>query len=194
MYKANFVLPLVASLLLFSCSESKEADAKIPEGMVAIDLSQYGKGFVIYVPDTNGIGCHITEYPSGSLNIESGRNFGVSIREDAEDLNLKKKDLKEDEVNRLQNIIIDEPEALAWESSITTPEFHFVANKKIGNGSYSFSDLREAQGAPFGKDAIMKMLESAKSAKEVKRSSATQARASNSLRAAINNNVKLLTL
>jgi hypothetical protein len=160
MKNASWFLLFVILAMSISCSRESGSSKVAPEGMVAVDLGKYGKSFSLFVPDTARVKCVITEDPSGALWIESGKNFAVSINEQHEDIDLRKKDIREDEVNKLQSFVVDTAGALVWESRITSPEFHFVVNASAGTGEYSFSDLRESEAQPFPKEAVMKMYES----------------------------------
>jgi hypothetical protein len=152
---------LLCCLLVSQCGNGNDkTEVKAPEGMIACDLSKYGKPFSLFVPDTLRSPLRITEEGSGALHLEAGNTFAISIREQHEDLALKKKDITEDEVNKLHGMIVDSTHALVWESGITSPEFHFVVNARISGGDYAFEDLRESEHAPFTKDAVMKMYNS----------------------------------
>ncbi len=109
------------------------------------------------------------------LEITVGANFAIAIAEQAEDLALKKKDVQEDEVNKLKSFITDEPTALFWESAITESEFHFLINQKIGNAEYNIKDLSGTDAKPFDKTSAQKMFDSAKGIKEVKKEPAPNA-------------------
>lgn len=161
------VAALIFSLMFVTACGEKKETPKAPEGMHMLDLSKYGKPFAIFVPDTVKLKLSITEQSSGSLDIKVGNSFAISINEQAADIELKKTDLREDEVNKLTAFITEEPDAIMWESAITDPEFHFLVNKKIGASEYSFEDIKDTQANPFGKDAIQKMFDSSKNIVEV---------------------------
>jgi hypothetical protein len=148
----------VASLAFTSCSHKEESESHAPAGMVSYDLRKFGKPFAIFVPDTTASPVRIEEDPSGALRIES-RSFGVTIREQAEDLQLRKRDVQSDDVNKLQQFLIDDSVMLSWESRIVNPEYHFLINRRMNGSTYSFEDLREPEGAPYSKDAVMKMID-----------------------------------
>lgn len=171
--KAPAIVALTLGLFLVSCGGKKADESMVaPQGMHVLDLSRYGKPFAIFVPDTVSAKLQVTEQSSGALEIKVGKNFAVSINEQFADLNLLKTDIKEDEVNKLKSFVVDEPAAIFWESAWgddnAEPQFHFVVNQKIGNGEYSFEDIRDPEVRSFGKDAIQKMFDSCKSIKEVK--------------------------
>jgi hypothetical protein len=148
-------------IALSACSNHNNKTTSIPEGMHELDLTRFGKPFAIFVPDTTKSKLEITENTNGSLDIRVGKNFAISINEQEADLELKKQDVKEDEVNKLRQFITDEPGTLVWESEIMQPEFHFIINKHAGNSVYSFEDAKSEAGN-YGKDAILKMVESCK--------------------------------
>jgi len=168
------VLTIIAAFLVLttlnSCGGKKEeAKVEAPAGMIAVDLSKYGKPFTIFTPDTTNVKLVITEQSWGALEIKAGKNFQVSITEDPGDIELRKSDVKGDEVNKFKSFIIEEPNTIMWESEITKPEFHFYTIQKIGNATYVFEDIKSTDGEPFSKDAAQRMLDSAKGIKEVKK-------------------------
>jgi hypothetical protein len=168
----QFIQLFSAALLstaFISCGSKKEEAIVAPQGMHVLDLSRFGKPFAIFVPDTTAAKFEIIEQPSGALDIKVGRNFALSINEQAADMELRKKDIKEDEVNKFKSYVAEEPNAIFWESAITQPEFHFITNQKIGTTDYSFEDIRDPEANPLGKDAIQRMFDSSKTIKEVKK-------------------------
>lgn len=153
---------IASSVFAFqSCSGNKE-EMKAPEGMQVLNLNRYGKPFSIFVPDTTKVHLVITEQSSGALEIKAGNNFGISINEQHADLELLRNDLKADDVNKLKAMIVDEPEAIMWESEIVQPEFHFFINKKINNAEYSFEDIKSTEAEPFKKEATQRMFDACK--------------------------------
>ena len=98
-----------------------------------------------------------------------GNNFAISIFEQAADIELKKTDIKGDEINKWKNFLTEEPNAIIWESEITQPEYHFLINQKIGTADYSFEDVKDPDTNPFGREAIQKMYTSCKDIKEIKK-------------------------
>lgn len=161
-------LALAAIPAITSCGGKKEEAIVAPEGMNVLELNKYGKPFAIFVPDTTHSKLVITEQSYGALEIRVGKNFAISINEQAADIDLRKKDVKEDEVNKLKSFIVEEPAAIMWESGITEPEFHFLINQKIGSSEYSFEEIKNSEST-FGKEAIQKMFDSCKNIKENKK-------------------------
>ena len=166
---SNLFTTALFIVFLSACGNKKQEAINAPEGMSVLDLSKYGKPFTIFVPDTLATKPEITEQSSGALEIKSGKNFAISINEQAADIEMKKQDVKSDEINKLKNFITDEPTAILWESEITKSEFHFLVNQKIGNTDYSFSEINDSDANPFGKDAIQKMFDAAKNTKPISR-------------------------
>ena len=150
------------SLLTPSCgNKTSQEEIKAPVGMVALDLSKYGKQFSIFVPDTTTAKLEITEQSWGALEIKVGKGFQVSITEDPGDIELKKSDIKSNDVNIFKSFIVEEPITLLWQSEITKPEFHFYTIQKVGENTYVLEDIVSADGEPQSQEAIQKMLESA---------------------------------
>lgn len=152
-----------------SCGDKKEEPAAVvaPAGMITLDLSKYGKPFTIFVPDTVNAKMEIMEQSWGALEIKIGRDFQLSITEDPGDMELRKTDIQGDEVNKFKSFIVDEPTTIMWESEITKPEFHFYSIQKLGNSTYVYEDIKSTEGEPLSKEAVQKMVDAAKSMKEV---------------------------
>jgi hypothetical protein len=163
--RTSFILLLFVSgiLYFFSCSQTtEEQKAVAPQGMHSLDLSTYGKPFVIFVPDTSNGRLSVNELTNGMLEVKVGTEFAIGITEQSADLSLIKEDLKLDEVNKLQELVKDDESTLIWKSQIVEPEFHFICNQKIKDRSFSFEDVRDPQASPFTKEQIDRMYESAK--------------------------------
>jgi hypothetical protein len=161
------ILTLLSALTIAtaftSCGgkETKE-DVQAPAGMVALDLSKYGKQFSIFVPDTVSSKLTITEQSWGALEIKVGKGFQLSITEDPGDIELKKSDIKSNDVNIFKAYVVEEPLTIMWESEITKPEFHFYSIQKAAGNTYVFEDVVSADGEPLGKESVQKMLDSVK--------------------------------
>ncbi|MGE0568906.1 MAG: hypothetical protein AB7O73_13260 [Bacteroidia bacterium] len=163
---------ILSGLLFSSCGESGPQEEPIvaPEGMHVLDLNRYGKPFIVFVPDTVKNKLEIVEQSYGALDIMCGNNFGISILGQKEDIELRKTEIKDDEINKFKSYIVEEPEAIFWESAIIDPEFHFLINFKVGESEYNVRDLVDpAAEKPLGKEAVQKMFDSAKSIKEFKK-------------------------
>jgi hypothetical protein len=151
------------SLAIVSCGgKGSKQNIEAPAGMVALDLSKFGKQFSVFVPDTTVEKLQVVEQSWGALEIKVGKGFHLSITEDPGDIELKKSDIKSNDVNVFKSFIIEEPLTIMWESEITKPEYHFYSIQKIGKNTYVFEDVVSANGEPLSKEAIQKMLDSAK--------------------------------
>lgn len=164
MKKLITLLSLITLTITIPSCGGKDTKQNIeaPAGMVALDLSKYGKQFSIFVPDTTAAKLEIIEQSWGALEIKVGKNFHISVTEDPGDMELRKSDIKSNDVNIFKSFIVDEPLTIMWESAITQPEYHFYSIQKVGKNTYVFEDVVPADGQPLGKDAIQKMLDSAK--------------------------------
>jgi len=152
---------------MVSCGGKKNEEIAAPQGMHVLNLNRFGKPFTIFVPDTVANKMEIVEQSNGSLDIRVGKTFAISINEQAADIELRKQDIKGDEINKFKSYLAEEPNAIMWESEIVQPEFHFLINQKIGTTDYSFEDLRDTEANALGKDAIQRMFDSAKNIKEI---------------------------
>ena len=161
---------LTLSVAFTSCgSKETKQDIQAPSGMFALDLSKYGKQFSVFVPDTTSAKLEVTEQSWGALEVKVGKNFHISITEDPGDMELRKSDIKSNDINVFKSFVVDEPLSIMWESQITKPEFHFYSIQKNGANTYVFEDVVPADGEPFPKEAIQKMFESAKTIIEKKK-------------------------
>jgi hypothetical protein len=170
----SFIFALALVVALPGCGGKKEEQQNVeaPAGMTTLDLSKYGKPFSIFVPDSTVGKLEITEQSWGALEIRAGKNFQISITEDPGDIELRKSDIKGDEVNKFKQFHVEDPTTIMWESEITKPEFHFYTIQKVGTATYVFEDIKSTDSEPFSKAAIEKMLESAKGLKEIKKEAA----------------------
>jgi hypothetical protein len=169
----NLFSVAIITTVLMACGGKKKEEAIVaPQGMNVLDLNKYGKPFAIFVPDTTAAKLVVTEQSSGALDIKVGATFAITINEQAADIELKKTDIKGDEVNKFKSFITEEPTAIFWESEITKPEFHFLINHKIQNKDYSIEDLKSTEMEPLSKEATQKMFDSAKGIKEIKKEAA----------------------
>ncbi|MBK7666913.1 MAG: hypothetical protein IPJ32_05865 [Sphingobacteriaceae bacterium] len=167
----SLITALALIVTLQSCGGKKDEQVAVeaPAGMITLDLSKYGKPFTIFVPDSTFGKMEVIEQTWGALEIRIGKDFQLSITEDPGDVELRKTDIKGDEVNKFKSFIVEEPTTIMWESEITKPEFHFYSIQKLGNSTYVFEDIKSAEAEPFSKENIQKMLDAAKGLKEVKK-------------------------
>jgi hypothetical protein len=162
MKKLISLFAVIASITFTACGEKKTQNVEAPPGMVALDLSSRGKPFSIFVPDTTAAKLMITEQSWGALEIRVGKSFQISITEDPGDIELKKSDVKSNDINIFKSFLLEEPLTIMWESAITKPEYHFYSIQKVENNTYVFEDIIPSEGEPLGKESVQKMLDSAK--------------------------------
>lgn len=174
MKKIFTILSVLAfATIITSCNGGdKKEQIQAPAGMVALDLSKYGKQFSIFVPDTTTAKLSVVEQSWGALEVKVGKTFQISITEDPGDIELKKSDIKSNDINIFKSYLIEEPLTIMWESEITKPEYHFYSIQKAAGNTYVFEDIVPADGEPLNKDAVQKMLDSVKQLVEKQKSDA----------------------
>jgi len=163
--KKIFLLLASASLLaLAGCGNGKtdDANAGVPHGMVATDLSAQGLSVLINVPDSTEAPLEIISNAQGGADVKVGKNFQMTITEGMGDFEMKKNDITTDAVRKFIKYIVEEPNALVWEWQIEgmEPEFHFYIVVKAGEKSF---EVRDVDGEIFSEKAITQMLDAAKS-------------------------------
>lgn len=167
-YFLKTTLSLALILTIVSCGGKKNENENLvaPKGMRYFDISKTGMNAFILIPDSS-IGILDTSVQSsGEYVIKVGKDFQISVIETTGDINQKKADIASDDVNKFKKYITDEPTTLMWESSIVDlSEFHFYHIAKLGNRTYVFEDIK---GEPFPQQAVQKMLDACKQAKEKK--------------------------
>ena len=175
MKKIFSILTIITIITLFGCGDKKggTTDESVPAGMVAVDLSKYGKNIIINVPDSTTGPLSIQDM-GGAVRIVVGKNFQIDIKEGEGNLDMKKnEDIKKNDVYKFDQFTLDEPNAIiySWHMESGTPEFRFFSFIKIGEVTYEVEDVA---GEVFTDGACKKMLESAKSirAAEVKKPAA----------------------
>jgi len=151
----------------YACGNKSPDQIPAPDGMCAVELSKYGKPFSIFVPDTSKNPFHVTEEGSGALIVKAGSTFAISITEETNDLQLKRTDIETDEINKFTAYIVNEPNAILWESAITEPEYHFVLNTKVAGREFSFQDAQNTESKAPGKMSVELMFNNCKSIQEL---------------------------
>jgi hypothetical protein len=175
--KKFFLFVASASVLaLSSCGNGKKddnANAGVPQGMIAADLSTQGLAALVNVPDSTTGPLEIIPNAQGGADVKVGKNFQMTIIEGPGNVELKKKDIASDEVRKFVKYIVEDPNAIVWEWQMEggEPEYHFYAIVKAGNKSYEVFDV---VGEVFSEKAATQMLDAAKSVrpKEVKKKDA----------------------
>jgi hypothetical protein len=165
MKKILISLLIVIEVYCVSCNnktqENENADETLMENsevnLPDTNLQSFGLPLTIKVPS----GASITQNAAGAIEIKA-RGFMLQIAEGTGDLNMLKKDLKNDDVNKLKRVIVDEKNALLYESQITTPEFHFMYVLTKPGTVYEVQDIR---GYTFTESDAELMLKASKTIK-----------------------------
>jgi hypothetical protein len=159
---------LFGMVFLFNACGNKSPDQiAAPEGMCKVELSKYGKPFSLFVPDTSKNPFSVSEEGSGALIVKAGSSFAISISEETADLQLKRMDIESDEINKFSAYLVNEPNAILWESAITEPEYHFVLNAKVAGRDFSFQDVQNTEDKAPGKTNIQLMFNNSKAIQEL---------------------------
>lgn len=162
--KLLFLLAIPVYFTVTGCGQSAANNKNIP-GMSVYDLSSYNAPITIYVPDTTKTKLEPSLQSSGSINIKSGKDFQISITSGEGDMALTKGDIKDADVKKFKRYLMDEPDAIIWESQVSgmESEYHFYTIVKAGKDSYVIEDMKD--GDAFSEAAIRKMMDAAKSVK-----------------------------
>ena len=167
--KKIFLFIAGASLLsLAGCGSGKtddNANAGVPQGMVAADLSAVSEGrmqVLVNVPDSTTGPLEIIANAQGGADVKVGKNFQITITEGAGDMAMKKNDITHDDVRKFVKYMIEDPSTVVWEWQMEgmEPEFHFYAIIKTGDKSF---EVRDVEGEIFSEKAATQMLDAAKS-------------------------------
>ena len=165
--KTILSVTLIAAIVSCKGNKNNETENLVaPKGMSYFDISKTGMNVFTLIPDSS-VGIIDTNIQSsGEYVIKVGKDFQMTILETTGDISQKKADIASEDVNKLKKYIIDDSTTLMWESEIANiPEFHFYHIAKLGNRTYLFEDNK---GEPFSQQAIQKMLDACKQAKEKK--------------------------
>lgn len=155
----------ICMIALASCGGGKtddNANADVPQGMVAVDLSEYGMAAMVNAPDSTVAPMEVIANAQGGADIKVGKNFQMTITEGSGDIELKKHDITHDDIRKFVKYVVEEPNYLVWEWQIEgmEPEFHFYAIVKDGEKSF---EVRDVEGEVFSEKAAIQMLDAAKS-------------------------------
>jgi hypothetical protein len=174
-------LTVTASLALTGCGGDKtdnNNNQDVPAGMMALDLSKYGKNVIIHVPDSTNGPLTVDNSMGEMIRIVVGKGFQIDIKEGEGNMDMKKsEDIKKNEVYKFDKFDVEEPEAIIWswhmdgrvdENGKQVIEYNMFCARKLGAVTY---EVETVAGETFSLDACKRMLESAKSlrAKEEKK-------------------------
>jgi hypothetical protein len=159
---------VAAPLLWMSCNNAPtEATPEvIPAGMTVADLTAQGFAVKINIPDSTKGVAQITEAPSG-VQVRIGNNFdiiiNVAVGEDA-DLKARKALITATDAG-VSTFSTENDSTLIWETKFGEEHVasHFCVIRKIGTDAYLIHDNSDNPDNQFKKEAIDKMIESARS-------------------------------
>jgi hypothetical protein len=164
MYKIVTVCGLAIALLSFNaCKNDKKTDEDDNEpapGMVRLDVSlkkmingkltTTGLPITIDVPDTTKRIYGIEMLPTGELHVFVGKGFNLTINVTDETMDRKKKDIAGDDVDKFQNWVVQDSNALLYKTQMAQEEFHFYTIIRKGGHTYYVKEQRQgADGSVF---------------------------------------------
>src|ERR1700741_4088444 len=109
--KYLFAVSIVCMSLLFtSCGGSKEQESLVaPQGMRYLNISKTGMNLNILTPDSTKGTLDTVLQSWGAYEVKVGPNFQISVLEDGGTVATKKADNGNDDVNKVKQYVIDEP-------------------------------------------------------------------------------------
>jgi hypothetical protein len=164
--KITLATGLVAVMASCGGKKTETENLVAPQGTRYFDISKTGMNAYVLIPDSSAGVLDTVMQSSGEYLVKVGKDFQISVVETSGDINQRKADIASDDVNKLKKYIVDDATTLMWESGIgDLSEFHFYYIAKLGNRTYVFEDIK---GEPFSQQAVQKMLDVCKQAKEKK--------------------------
>lgn len=165
MKKIKFLIGVLAvpALLLSGCKGNEQAQEQPAAEQAQLaageyDLSKSGVSLIIKAPADPAV-----EQVAGAYEVKANDEFQLVVAEGPGDMNLMKSDIQKNDVNKFTRFIIDEPDAILYESQITTPEFHFfVVKKGANNTTYEIQDVKSKI---FTEEQAKAMFEAAKASR-----------------------------
>ena len=171
----NFLLfiSVSAALSLSSCGGGKTTttDESVPPGMMALDLSKYGKNVIINVPDSTNGTLSVDNSMGDMVRIVVGKSFQIDLKEGEGNMDMKKnEDIKKSEVYKLDKFDLEEPNAIIWSWHMEGKPAEFCTFNVVKLGAITY-EIESVAGEIFSMEACKKMSDSAKSlrAKETKK-------------------------
>ncbi len=176
MNKAIAIVSLFSMVMFSACgggeSTGDQAEGQATEesasmqGMKELNLGEYGMDISIMIPDEN-TGMAEVIAADWSVEIRVGEGFMISVSIGEGDLELLKSDLQEDLVYKSE-ILDESPSHIVYkreiENSGMEPEHHFFYIADVEGDQYDVQNLKDVT---YSKEAIDRMLASAKSIKAV---------------------------
>ena len=153
------LIALLAALTAALAMPAFAADKKgaAAKGGAKLELNAGGvTGVTIEAP----AGATAKEGAAGGVEITAGDKFQLQVTASKADIAGWKKDIAANDVNKLKKYHVDTADELLYESAVMGPEFHMVANVKVGDAAYSCEDVK---GPTFTKADAEAMLKACKS-------------------------------
>lgn len=145
-------------------TKENEMEAAKPDmtGMEEIDLTEYDIPATIYAPDESKGKRTITATEWGSVQVESGKKFGIEIVPFGMTIEEKKAELSNASVYTI-DIISEDANSIVFSKAINgtelEPEIHFFMTKEINGDVYEIKSLDNS----YNQKAIEKMVNCANS-------------------------------
>lgn len=136
------------------------------QGMMELDLSQYGLNVTLMVPDSSIGTLEVMAQSYGDIEVRVGTFFQIKIAPGG-DIALKKSDLESDLLFKT-TILSETPELLIYKSDLpdgSKSYHHFYMIKKVLGANYEIRDIEES-GESFSEAIVKKMVEAANSIKD----------------------------
>lgn len=171
--KNLFYLLVCSTILLTSCNSNKEDQqgSGPGQGMMELDLSQYGMNLTMLVPDSTIGTLEVTAQSYGDIEIRVGNYFQVKIAPGG-DLALKKSDLEGDLLFKT-TILKEDPNMIIYKSDLPDGSksfHHFYMIMNVGGANYEIRDIEDS-GESFSEAIVNKMVESAQTLKPKEKAS-----------------------
>jgi hypothetical protein len=133
---------------------AKAADKKeAAKGGAKLELNAGGvTGVTIDAP----AGATVKEGAAGGVEITAGDKFQLQVVASKADIAGWKKDIAANDVNKLKKYHVDTADELLYESAVMGPEFHMVANVKVGDAAYSCEDVKGPTFTKADAEAMLK--------------------------------------
>jgi len=164
--KAIFPSAVIAATLLMSaCGDGKSDAAKemaaaadSVKAASTVDLGQYQMPLLLEVPQGCPAPSIVWKDASGKLEIRAGERFGLTIMEDAGDMQRLKGDLDRDLLKK-NTILQETPDELVYQSQFpddsTLVFIHFQRVVSAAGRSFVIQDMDN--GTAFSKDDVDRM-------------------------------------
>lgn len=165
MKKINYFIAALSIpvMILSGCKGNEQSQETATTEQAALvageyDLSKSGLNLIIKAPADPAV-----EQVAGAYEVKANEDFQLVVAEGAGDMNLMKSDIQNNDVNKFTRFLVEEPDAILFESQITEPEFHFFVVKKGSNNTvYEIQDLK---GKIFTEEQARAMFEAAKASR-----------------------------